>query len=471
MGKLRYSFWVSSYFCNLAFSLIAPFYPLVANKRGLSSLEVGFAIGIFSGLYFIVSATLSGNLGRLGRKRCYVFGMGLQGITMCAFGFLEFIHGHTLFLTLSLVFRALQGIGSGMAVTAAISLMTIHFKDQMQKMLAENEGFTGLGLMMGPTIGGLLYHAFGFLVAFEIVGGLLTLTVPVYMALVPEDNKEERTKAKIAHKSEAKEKLLDDDVSRHSHIESECDEIMLNDVRRPTFMRILMIPRVFLGYLVLMGCFFTLSFYRVILSVHLKNAFGMDSLYIALVFASFSLTYIICGMIVARIPRTVDKRPLLSIGLLFLVAALFLSGPFHLNDELTLPNSLPMLITGVALVGFAMGFIIIPSGPEFLLAAKEYYETDGHILNDYASGVFNNGLALGLIFGPILGGVMDDAVGYRKSCTHLCIALALLWVIYTVPYLSSWKTLCQKRRVDPSTILDNADVKDGSYLSGSVVLG
>lgn len=47
------------------------------------------------------------------------------------------------------------------------------------------EIFTGLGLILGPPIGGWLYQAFGYEIPFIVLGGLFFLMVPFNIWLLP----------------------------------------------------------------------------------------------------------------------------------------------------------------------------------------------------------------------------------------------------------------------------------------------
>lgn len=47
------------------------------------------------------------------------------------------------------------------------------------------EIFTGLGLILGPPIGGWFYQAFGYEVPFLILGCLLMLMVPFNLYILP----------------------------------------------------------------------------------------------------------------------------------------------------------------------------------------------------------------------------------------------------------------------------------------------
>lgn len=47
------------------------------------------------------------------------------------------------------------------------------------------EIFTGMGLILGPPLGGWLYQAFGYEIPFIALGSVLFLTVPLTMWILP----------------------------------------------------------------------------------------------------------------------------------------------------------------------------------------------------------------------------------------------------------------------------------------------
>lgn len=49
------------------------------------------------------------------------------------------------------------------------------------------ETFTGLGFMLGPPLGGVLYSAGGFKLPFIVLGSLLLSILPVVILILPRD--------------------------------------------------------------------------------------------------------------------------------------------------------------------------------------------------------------------------------------------------------------------------------------------
>lgn len=94
-----------------AFSLLAPFYPDMAQKqKGLSSTLVGLVMSSFSVSFVIFSFLVSLKISKIGRRFVLYCGIVLQGISMLGFGCIVWVSNKQLFLILSFAFRLLGGI-------------------------------------------------------------------------------------------------------------------------------------------------------------------------------------------------------------------------------------------------------------------------------------------------------------------------------------------------------------------------
>lgn len=59
------------------------------------------------------------------------------------------------------------------------------FADNREKYLGYAEAVTGIGLMLGPVLGGPLYSAFGYFESFAIFAGLLVVSMLVVFIITP----------------------------------------------------------------------------------------------------------------------------------------------------------------------------------------------------------------------------------------------------------------------------------------------
>jgi MFS family permease len=74
------------------------------------------------------------------------------------YGSLTLIKDDSLFFWISLVFRILQGFGDGGASTAIYSIIAIEFQEEKSLYLSLFSSATGLGALLGPMIGQLIFN-------------------------------------------------------------------------------------------------------------------------------------------------------------------------------------------------------------------------------------------------------------------------------------------------------------------------
>lgn len=164
-----------------------------------------------------------------------------------------------------------------------------------------------------------------------------------------------------------------------------------------------------------------------ILSLRLKE-FNLEDHAIGYVFAVPCLCYAISASLVGTICQNMRRHNVTFIAFLFNTMALCVLGP---SKMLHLPNNLWVLLVGLAFMGFAHAFIIVPLVPEIIHAIidKEGLpDPPPHILNDKVSGLFGFFYAAGCITGPILGGALTDIYSFRVTCD----IMAILSLIYSV---------------------------------------
>lgn len=97
-------------------------------------------------------------LNRIGPK--ILFNGGILTTATCAifFGLLDKVNGHYPFIILSFVIRIVEAMGNGAFLTASFAIIAKEFPDNVATTFASLETFFGLGLIVGPTVGGALYQ-------------------------------------------------------------------------------------------------------------------------------------------------------------------------------------------------------------------------------------------------------------------------------------------------------------------------
>lgn len=88
--------------------------------------------------------------------------MGLGSVT--------WINDKSTFVLFSLLWKVLCGIGSGMNATASFAIIAAHYKREREKTIGMMESASGIGLLMGPVFGAILYSLGGYLLPFAVTG-------------------------------------------------------------------------------------------------------------------------------------------------------------------------------------------------------------------------------------------------------------------------------------------------------------
>nr|CAD7410570.1 unnamed protein product [Timema cristinae] len=141
----------------ICISLQAPFYPPEAESKGATATEYGFVFGVFELVSFICSPLIGKYVNVIGPKFLLKSGLFVAGICSMLFGFLHFVEGHAEFIGLSFAIRIVESVGASAATTAAFSITAAVFPDCVATTFATLEVFYGLGYIVGPMIGGLLF--------------------------------------------------------------------------------------------------------------------------------------------------------------------------------------------------------------------------------------------------------------------------------------------------------------------------
>jgi MFS family permease len=79
----------------------------------------------------------------------------------------------------------MQGIGNALVQTACYAIITNVFSDSREQYLGYAEAVTGVGLMLGPVLGGPLYTALGYFESFAVFAGMLLVSMSIVIIITP----------------------------------------------------------------------------------------------------------------------------------------------------------------------------------------------------------------------------------------------------------------------------------------------
>ena len=152
------------------FGIVIPNIPYFIEALGGNSTVMGLFMASYSVMQFIF-APLWGRLSdRIGRRPVLLIGLGGYAITFFLFGFVSS-------LWMLFAIRILAGmISSATLPTAMAYIADITEEDERSKGMGMMGAAMGLGMILGPALGGLLGHQ-DFSLPFFAAGGLAFLAI------------------------------------------------------------------------------------------------------------------------------------------------------------------------------------------------------------------------------------------------------------------------------------------------------
>lgn len=297
------------------YTLIAPFYPKVAEDKGLPLWLIGviFALNPFGNL--LASPFLGKYLMRLGRKRVIIASYVFTALSLFILSPIEYLEPFWV-IVLSVISRLIGGVGASCLFITITTVFISDYPDQMQVMIGRMESSIGVGLIVGPILGTGLYYI-NLLAALLIVGSLILFFSPAAWKMLGKFR------------------------------EYKVEEININRTKL-FFKPVKSKQKIFLSVMMDVIFLFTFGYLASILEIHLRG-YGLSPLFVALCFMLQSGVYFVLSLTGGYLFGKFDPRLIMLIGTLVTVIAFLLLGPW----TLIFPNSLSVVI--ISLPVFSIG--------------------------------------------------------------------------------------------------------------------
>uniref|UniRef100_A0A3P8NSK2 Major facilitator superfamily (MFS) profile domain-containing protein n=1 Tax=Astatotilapia calliptera TaxID=8154 RepID=A0A3P8NSK2_ASTCA len=355
----------------ICYSILGPFFPTEAVKKGASQTVVGLIFGCYAVSNLISSLILGKYIVQIGAKFMLIAGLFVSSCCTIIFGFLDRAPAGPIFISLCFVVRSLDAVGFGAATMSAFAITAQIFPNNVATVLGILEIFAGLGLILGPPLGGWLYQTFGYNVPFLSLGCLLLIMVPFNIYVLPS----------IVPSKDSFFRLL-------THVKT-----------------------ILVCYVV-----FTLSagvgFLDATLSLFAINRFGLSNGYVGLIMLGLPLVYILASPLIGyftdkypatRITFLVTGGIAATIGFCLLGPAPFL----HIQSQLWL------LVVMLGLIGLSLAISVIPIFPELISCAHEIGFEEGLSTLGMVSGLYEAVWCTGTFYGPIVGGIIVQQLSFE----------------------------------------------------------
>jgi EmrB/QacA subfamily drug resistance transporter len=383
----------------------------------LSSLE--WTVNAYT-LTFAVLLVTGGRLGDIfGRRRMFLFGVAVFGLSSAAIGFAPTD-------TVLVAFRAVQGIGAAFMMPATLSIITNAFPpEQRGTAIGTWAGVSALALAIGPVLGGFLTESVSWRAIFFINPPIAAGAVAVALFATRESRDETVSKrvdypgiAAITIGLTALVLALVEGNTWHWGSQRIVGLLVTAVAAVVAFLVIEMRSaspmvdfgffrsRTFLGAnivaMIISFAMFSMFFF---MALYMQNILGYSPLQAGIRFLPTTILIMFTGPIAGRLTDRVGSRPLMTAGLIIVGAAVFI------QSRLTIHTGYGLLLPGFILMGLGMGLVMSPMSTAAMNAVDR---TKAGV----ASGTLSMSRMVGGTFGVAVMGALITAIG-RSKINHL----------------------------------------------------
>jgi MFS family permease len=102
-----------------------------------------------------------------------LFSIILQIVAILGLGSLKLVDDQKSFIYYSFLWKTLCGFGSGINSTSSMAIVAAHYRKDREKAIGMMEASSGIGLLLGPFFGAILYDIGGYMLPFVATGKTL----------------------------------------------------------------------------------------------------------------------------------------------------------------------------------------------------------------------------------------------------------------------------------------------------------
>ncbi|KAM9341078.1 MFS-type transporter SLC18B1 [Symphorus nematophorus] len=357
----------------ICYSILGPFFPNEAVKKGASQTVIGLIFGCYAVCNLIGSLVLGKYIVQIGAKLMLVMGLFVSSGCTIMFGLLNRVPAGAAFITLCFIVRSVDAVGFAAAMTSSFAMTAKIFPNNVATVLGSLEIFTGLGLILGPPVGGWFYQSFGYEVPFMLLGCFLLIMVPFNIYVLPS---------------------IEADPSKDS------------------FFRLLTKAKIVIICYVIFTLSAGLGFLDATLSLFAMSTFGISTGQVGLIMLGLSLPYCLASPLLGFIT---DKYPVTRSWFMVVGGAATATGFCLLGPVpfLNIPSQLWLLILMLAVIGLSLSMTAIPTFPEIITCAYEQGYEEGLSTLGMVSGLFGAFWSLGMFYGPVVGGILTQHLNFK----------------------------------------------------------
>ncbi|KAI5704783.1 hypothetical protein M8J76_002683 [Diaphorina citri] len=400
-------------FCSM--SIMAPFFPKEAALKDMSVSYAGFVFSFYALVMFLSAPVFGKIMSSAGTKFIFVSGVFVTGTCNVLFGLLPQIRSNSEFAIYCFLVRGMEALGASAFSTASFVYVIHLFPDNVGAVLGILETFVGLGMSIGPALGGILYSIGGFALPFYILGFLMILLVPVYLHVLPSVQ-----------------------GSQNVH-------------QTTSLFKLLKIPSVLLIAITVVIASNVWAFLDPTLEPHLRDL-NLSSSEMGFVFLLFSALYGIFSPFWGYIADKIDNHwSMMVTGLLLTTVGLLLLGPsgFLPYNE----NVLWLNLVSLSIIGVSVSLTLMPTFKGLLQCAIDNGFKDSIATYSIVAGLWSCAYSLGDMLGPSIGGVLLEQFNFPVCATSMAI-MSFITAIVCLAYFGLNKTPLSRKKYNRYKLLE-----------------
>ena len=400
---------------QMCLSVMAPFFPTEASEKGVSGTVSGWIFAVFALVQFAVSPLFGRIIPHLGSRLLIVTGQFLGGGCIILFGFLDRIgttDNNMMFITYCFLLRIVLAVGCTASTTSGFAVTASIFPHHIATIFGLLETATGLGMMVGPAFGGLLYEFGGFTLPFVVLGAFMIVTVPLHMLWLPPT-----------------------------------DDVRVG-VPSVSIIHIVRIPTIIVVCFAIVTAALVWSILDPTLAPHIHSSdVDISSLVLGLLFLLLSAFYAVFSPVWGWLADRMNNcSPMLAGGFLLSGVGLLLLGPSPWLSFIGFTEaSQPLWLNIISLVilGISISLSLVPTFDKILNAVEKAGIEESFAMYSTVAGIWSCCYALGDFIGPALGGWLADQPGGFVWCvTYVAVACFIMAIIIVLLWLFESQQCC-----------------------------
>ncbi|CAL4071704.1 unnamed protein product [Meganyctiphanes norvegica] len=358
-------------------ALLPPFYPPLAQQKGVPPIEFGFVIGIAKLTMAIASPVIGNVVNKIEPKFLYSFGLLMVGGGYIVMSFIEV---SSTFLPTSFIAQIIAGLGTACITNVSAALANKSFPEAIGSVFAGIEISIGIGYVIGPLFGGILYELGGFNLPFALFGCTVLIMSLAATLFLPT--------------------LIGNSISE----------------TQVSSFKVLCIPGISLFLFCLLCVCIAFGFFMVTCVIHLQ-IFELTHIEVSLMFVLNSLM-VCCSATFSGwlCDHKFTPQSVTLVGTVFMMMSFLLIGP---APFLPIPYTLPLAVIACILFGIGKGSQMVSTFSGVCQEAIRAGFPNNMAIHGIVSGLWNCCFSLGCFFGYIGGGALLQWVGFEWG--SMCI--------------------------------------------------